>query len=63
MDPSIITEEVTLPVDVNDTYSLSYGQTLAYKGYGPESSRKARIILNVNNDKVHDMLRQVFNKL
>ena len=63
VDPSIITEEVTLPVDVNDTYSLSYGQTLAYKGYGPESSRKARIILNVNNDKVHDMLRQVFNKL
>ena len=63
LDPSIITEEVTLPVDVNDTYSLSYGQTLTYKGYGPEGSRKARIIFNVNEDKVHHMMRQVFDKL
>ena len=61
MDPSIIIEEVT--VDVNDTYSLSYGQTLACKGYGPEGSRKARIILNVDEDKVHQMMRQVFDKL
>ena len=63
LDPSIITEEVTLPVDVNDTYSISYGQTLAYKGYGPEGSREARIILNVDEDKVHQMMRQVFDKL
>ena len=63
LDPSIITEEVTLPVDVNDTYSLSYGQTLAYKGYGPEGSRKARIIFNVDEDKVHHMMRQVFDKI
>ena len=61
LDPSIIIEEVT--VDVNDTYSLSYGQTLAYKSYGPEGSREARIILNVDEDKVHQMMRQVFDKL
>ena len=56
-------EEINLPVDVNDVYSSSYGQTLAYKGLGPEGSRKARIILNVNADKIHEMIRNVFDKL
>ena len=63
IDPSVITEEITLPVDVNDTYSLSYGETIAFRGYGPEGSKSARIILNVNEDKVHDMIRQLFDKL
>ena len=63
VDPSILTKEVTLPVDVNDTYSLSYGQTIAYKGYDPEGSRKARIIQTVDTDKVHNMFKQLFDKL
>ena len=63
LDPSIITEEITLSVDVNDTYSLSYGQTIAYKGYGPEGSRKARIVQTVDSEKVHNMLKQLFDKL
>ena len=63
LDPSIVTEEVTMPVDVNDTYSLSYGQTLAYRGYGPEGSRKARIVQTVDSEKVYNLVRQLFDKL
>lgn len=63
IDPNVITEEITLPVDVNDVYSLSYGQTIAFKGYGPEGSKKARIILSVDEFKIHDMLKKTFDNL
>ncbi len=56
IDPSVITEEVTYPVDINDTYSLSYGQSLAFKGFGPEGSQKARIILSVDEEKLWNMI-------
>ena len=52
IDPSMINEEVTLPVDVNADYSLSYGQSLAFKGKGPEGARSARIVLGVDEDKL-----------
>ena len=63
LDPSIITEERTLPIDVNDTYSLSYGQTLAYVGYGPEGSQSARLVTNVDQERVLAMIRRVFDDI
>lgn len=63
LDPSIITEESVLPIDVNDTYSLSYGQTLAYVGYGPEGSQSARLVTNVDQERVLAMIRQVFDDI
>ncbi|MBR3459121.1 MAG: hypothetical protein IKH16_13365 [Selenomonadaceae bacterium] len=39
INPQIIQEEITLPVDVNDVYSPSYGQTFAYKGQKPEGTQ------------------------
>ncbi len=35
IDPSVIAKEVTRPVDINDVYSPSYGQSLAYSGGRP----------------------------
>ena len=63
IDPSVIEEEVTLPVDVNDYYSPAFGQTLAYRGVGPEGSQTARIVLTVNQEKVMRMVRQLFDTL
>ena len=63
IDSSVVTEEVTLPVDVNDVYSLSYGQTLAYKSLGSEGSRKAQIILTVDSNKIYEMITKLFDSL
>ena len=61
IDPSVITEEVTMPIDVNDVYSPSYGQTLAYIRVQPEGTQKARIVKNVDQKKIlwmiHDTLK------
>ena len=56
IDPSLITKEVTAFVDINDQYGLSYGQSIAYPKQGPEGSRRARIILEVNQDRFWDMI-------
>lgn len=63
IDPAIITEEVTMPVDVNAVFSPSYGQTLAYKGVGPEGTQKARIILTVDDKKLWNMIYGLCDKL
>ena len=61
IDPSVITEEVTMPVDVNDVWSPSYGQTLAYITAQPEGTQKARIVKTVDQKKIlwmiHDTLK------
>ena len=56
IDPSVITEERTCPVDINTQFGVSYGQSLAYVGKGPEGCQPARIVLDVNHDKVWDMI-------
>ncbi len=63
IDPSAITEERTLPVDVNDVWSPSYGQTLAYLGVAPEGTQKARIVLTMDQEKILQMMRKVFDNL
>ncbi|MCC8178015.1 MAG: nucleoside hydrolase, partial [Cloacibacillus sp.] len=59
IDPTVITEEITLPVDVNDDYSLSYGQMLAFKGGAPRGAQSARIVLSVDEDKLWKMIFEV----
>ena len=56
IDPSLVTNEVTAFVDINDQVGLSYGQSIAYPKLGPEGSLQARIILDVNQDKLWDMI-------
>ena len=62
LDPSIVTEEVFMPVDVNDTYSLSYGETLAFAGPGPEGSQKAHIVQKIDRKKVWKIVTETFDK-
>jgi len=56
IDPSVVTREVTAFVDVNDQYGLSYGQSIAYPEQGPEGSRQANIILDVDQEKLWNMI-------
>lgn len=63
LDESIIQEEVTLPIDVNDVWSPSYGQTLAYLGVAPDGTQKARIVKTVDQQKILSMLDELFRSL
>jgi inosine-uridine nucleoside N-ribohydrolase len=63
IDPTIIKQEVTYPVDVNDVFSPSYGQSLAYKGVGPQGTQKARIILAVDEDRLWPMVYKMCDSL
>ena len=63
IDPTVIEEEVTYPVDVIDQYGPAYGTTMAYKGAGPEGTQAARIILTVNEKKIWQMLYNLCNEL
>ena len=56
IDSSVVTGEVTAFVDINDQWGLSYGQSIAYPKQGPEGSREARIIMDVDIDKLWDMI-------
>ncbi len=62
IDPAIIAEEITMPVDVNDIVSPSYGETLAYR-IAPRDTQKARIILQMNQEKIIKLLQKFFNNL
>lgn len=63
IDPSIIVKEETLPVDVNDIYGPTYGETLAFRGRGPIGSQKARIVFEVDEKKVWEQVEELFNEL
>ena len=56
IDPTLITKEVTRFVDINDQWGLSYGQSLAYAEDAPAGAQKARIVLEVDEDRFWDML-------
>ena len=56
IDPSVITEEVTYPVDVDAVYGPCHGATMAFKGQGPDGTQKARIVLTVDEEKVWNMI-------
>ncbi len=63
LDPTAIVQEKNCWADVNDTYSLSYGQSLAYERRGPAGSRRVRIVQAVDEKKVMKMLDTVFDKI
>ena len=62
IDPSIIVDEETMPVDVNDVYSPSYGETLAYRT-APRGARTARIVTAVDQFKLRAMLDRLFDSI
>lgn len=56
IDPSLVVKEVSRFVDVNDQLGISYGQALAYPEEAPEGSQKARIIMEIDNNRFWDLL-------
>ena len=62
IDPSIITEEITMPVDVNDIKSPSYGETLAYRK-SPKGAQNAKIVLKIDQKKISQMLKNLFESI
>lgn len=62
IDPSLIVEEETMPVDVNDVYSPSYGETLAYRT-APRGAQTARIVTAVDQVKLRVMLDRLFDSI
>lgn len=63
IDPSVILESETLPVDVDDQYGYGYGQTMGFRGAAPEGAQNAKIVYAVDRAKVWKMVEDVFNKL
>lgn len=63
IDPTVILESETLPIDVDDRYGFGYGQTMAFHGFGPEGAQNAKIVYKVDRAKIWRMVEDVFNKL
>lgn len=63
MDSDCVTDTAEYLVDVNDDYSLSYGETLAYPVNGPAGSQKAGIVLDINQDTVWKLVEQTIRQL
>lgn len=56
IDPSLIKKEVTRYVDVNSQFGFSYGQSIAFENNQPVGTRQARIILEVDEDRLWNMI-------
>ena len=63
LDPSIVTDEVYMPIDVNDTYSISYGQTVAFPGTPPPGTKKAHIVQKIDRKKFWKLLTKTFDQM
>lgn len=62
IDPSIILDDEKMPVDVNDVYSPSYGETLAYRT-APSGAQTARIVTEIDQLKLRAMLDRLFSSI
>ncbi len=58
IDPSLITKKETYFIDVNDQFGLSYGQSLAFPLDGPQGSRQARIVLDIDEERFWQLVNE-----
>lgn len=56
IDETLITEEVTMPVDICTDYGPSYGQSMAYTIQPPPGARQARILKTVDKDRLWTLI-------
>ena len=56
MDETLITDEVTLPIDICTDYGPAYGQSMAYERQAPVGSQNVRIIKNVDKDRLWQLI-------
>ena len=62
INSDIVEEEFVMPIDVNDVRSPSYGETLAYRR-APEGTQNAKIIINVDEGKVKQIIKELFENI
>ena len=63
VDPSLITEEVTRPIDVCAEFGLTYGQSVAYTRQAPIGAQQGRIILTVDKERLWTLIYDYCAKL
>jgi inosine-uridine nucleoside N-ribohydrolase len=63
MDETLITEEVTLPIDVCTDYGHAYGQSLAYKTQAPLGAQTVRIIKTVDRERLWKLIYEYCAKM
>jgi inosine-uridine nucleoside N-ribohydrolase len=56
VDPTLILEEQSRWVDVNSDYGLDYGRSLGFRRRGPAGTRKARILMTIDEDRFWDQM-------
>lgn len=52
MDETLITEEITQPIDVCTDYGHAYGQSMAYKRQAPMGAQEVRIVKTVDKEQL-----------
>jgi len=56
MDETLITDEVTLPIDICTDYGHAYGQSMAYERQAPVGAQNMRIIKNVDKERLWKLI-------
>ncbi len=62
MDPTLVTAEVTYPIDISTDFGFSYGQSMAYQTQAPIGAQKARIITEVDKDRLWKIIYEYCEK-
>jgi len=62
IDPTLIVEEETRWIDVNSDYGLDYGRSLGYRKQGPAGTRKARILLTIDEQQFWNLMVELLTK-
>ncbi len=62
IDPTLIVEEETRWVDVNSDYNLDYGRSLGYQKRGPAGTRKARILMEIDEKRFWNLMVSLLRK-
>ena len=63
MDETLIIEEVTMPVDICTDYGHAYGQSMAYERQAPIGCQNARIIKEVDKERLWNLIYEYCAKL
>ncbi|MCC8166670.1 MAG: nucleoside hydrolase [Planctomycetes bacterium] len=56
IDPSLVTATRTHAIDITTDFGLSYGHSLAYPAVGPEGSRPATIVTEIDTERFWKLL-------
>ncbi|UCE50696.1 MAG: nucleoside hydrolase [Phycisphaerales bacterium] len=62
IDPTLIVEQESRWIDVNSDYGLDYGRSLGYRKQGPAGTRKARILMTIDEDRFWDLMVDLLTK-